>query len=216
MIELIYKVDRPMAGETRDPVPAVVLIHGWKGNEQVMRIFRQAVPPGAAAVFPRAPFPVPDGGYGWIREKIGPAEETPAEIMTEGVAALQRLLHDLPTAHHIDPRRIVLVGFSQGAAVANSLVLTGGGPALGVASIAGFTPPRTQSPPTLRLDGMRAWIAHGSRDEWVPLSAARETEGLYRGHGATVTMDVYETGHRLPLQGMQTLRQWLHALLGAG
>lgn len=191
------------------PAPAVVLIHGWKGNEHVMSIFRQAIPPAFAIVLPRAPFAVPDGGFGWIRERTTEPESPPTYAMAEGVQALQAFLQRVPTQYPIDPSRLMLVGFSQGAAVANGLVLSGGGTVAGVASIAGFTPRDTQTPPDLRLTGLRVWVAHGTRDEVVPIQAAHDTRAHYEALGATIQMAEYDTGHKLPIQGMRDLRTWL-------
>ncbi len=208
-MDLVYRIETPPDVAPPVRLTTVVLIHGWKGNEEVMSIFRHAVPEGRIIVRPRAPFPVVDGGYGWIRAKRTAAAATSSEALTEGAEALQRLLRTLPEQHPVDPERLILVGFSQGAAVANLLIQSGRGSAAGVASIAGFTPRDTPTPPDLRLENLPVWVAHGRADEVVPLTAAHKTGDRYRNLGARVTQAEYDTGHKLPLQGMRDLRAWL-------
>jgi phospholipase/carboxylesterase len=105
---------------------------------------------------------------------------------------------------------LILMGFSQGAMMSNALALTHPDRIKGVVSLAGGVlqaPDLLQS--SISLAGLPVLIAHGTRDETVPLSAAQQTREIYTRLGATVTYKEYDTAHKLSSQGMKDLKQWL-------
>ncbi|MFN8456807.1 MAG: hypothetical protein U0401_19435 [Anaerolineae bacterium] len=190
-------------------MPAVIMVHGWKGDETVMGIFKQTVPPGVAVVSPRGPLAVEDGGYSWFLRTGTELQPTPPESLLESLSQLRQFITELPQLYPIDPTRLVLIGFSQGSTMANSLIFTYPQLAIGVASLAGLIPDVIQQTKSPNLAGLPVFIAHGVRDEIVPLAAARYTRDLYRQLGAEVTYGEYHTGHKLTVQGMADLKAWL-------
>jgi len=207
-VELIHRVQIPPEANSNRPVPAVVMVHGWLGDETVMGIFKQTVPPGVAVISPRAPLAVNGKGYGWYwRDQGGLQPET--DSLWAGRDQLQAFLAGLPQQYPLDPRRIVLMGFSQGAAICNTLVLTRPGQVMGVVSLAGLIPDAVIETAQPDLAGLPVFIAHGVRDETVPLTSAQQSRDIYTRLGAQVTYDEYPTGHKLTAQGMADLKAWL-------
>src|ERR1700687_5369511 len=133
MLNLVHRV-RPPENSAGRPAPAVVMVHGWQGNERVMGIFERTVPPGALIVSPRAPVELAAYLYGWAKAEDGEA------AFQAGVAALRSFVHDLPQAYPVDPQRVLLMGFSQGASVCYALLLSEPGLAFGAAGLAGLLP----------------------------------------------------------------------------
>jgi phospholipase/carboxylesterase len=211
--ELVHRTQiPPEAGQNR-PAPVVVMVHGWKGDETVMWIFKQTVPPGMAIITPRAPLAVEDSGYGWFQHENSELEPQP-DSLRAGCDHLHRFLAQLPQRYPVDPARMVLMGFSQGAAICNTLVLTKPGQVIGVASLAGLIPDIVAETAQGDLDGLPVFIAHGTRDETVPITAARQAREVYTRLGAQVTYDEYPTGHKLTTQGMVDLKRWLAEVFG--
>jgi phospholipase/carboxylesterase len=105
---------------------------------------------------------------------------------------------------------MVLMGFSQGAMMANALALTQPRRLKGVASLAGAVP---QVPELIdcfvSLAGLPVFIAHGVRDETIPLSAAQQARDIYTQRGAEVTYREYPAAHKMSSQGMKELKAWL-------
>ena len=131
------------------PVPTVVMVHGWGGDESVMWIFSRAVPREAAIVTPRAPCNLTSGGYVWF-DHDDRASESQSDDFSEAVATLRHFVGSLPTLYPVAHDRIVLIGFSQGAALCQALTLSYPEITIGLASIAGASPvhpvPNAQSP----------------------------------------------------------------------
>lgn len=199
---LFYTHHRPA---TPPPHPAVLLLHGLHGNENVMHIFTPAVPPHALWVAPRAPVSTRPESYSWL-SKLPAGRYWPAwEDMQAGVEALAGLVADLP-ALGADLRRLWLVGFSQGAALALAFAAAQPGRVQGVVSLVGFVP---EGPAPATLAGLPVLMLMGEQDDTVTLPHAQRGAAALRQAGAQVDARAYPTGHKLNLQGMKDLKAWL-------
>ncbi len=211
---LIHCVSLPENAGPSQPAPLVVMVHGWGGDESVMWIFKQTLPAGVAAITPRAPVALENNqGFIWFtypHTRLNPDPDS----LERGLANLGRFIASLPQLYPVDPRRIILMGFSQGAAMCNAYILTHPQAAIGVASLAGslVNIPNFESHPQL-LAGLPVFIAHGARDEVVPIGEAQESRQIFANAGADVTYGEYNTGHKMSSQAMKDLSVWLSNLL---
>ncbi len=98
--------------------PAIVMVHGWLGNENVMSIFERTLPPEAVVVSPRAPLPMDENSFGWYSRDEDPA------TFAAGLEVLRAFVRGVPAAYPVDPARVLLMGFSQGAAMCYALLLS--------------------------------------------------------------------------------------------
>jgi phospholipase/carboxylesterase len=212
-IELVHRIQIPPQASSNQPLPAVVMVHGWQGDETAMWIFKHAVPRGVAIIAPRAPFAL-NGGYVWYQRDQGQLQPEPDSLWA-GRDHLDEFLTGLPHHYPIDPNRMILMGFSQGAALCNTLALTQPGQVMGVASLAGLIPEIVAKTAQPELSGLPVFIAHGTRDETVPVAAARQAREVYTRLGAQVTYGEYPTGHKLTTQGMADLKHWLAKTIGS-
>lgn len=207
-VDLVHRVQIPPEAGYNRLVPLVVMVHGWQGDETVMGIFKQTVPPGVAVISPRAPITFVEGGYIWYwRSPDGLQPET--NSLWVGRDQLQAFLTSLPDRYPIDPQRIFLMGFSQGAVVCNTLAFTWPGRVMGVASLAGLVPDAVIETAQPELDSLPVFIAHGAQDKTVPLPFAQQSRDVYARLGAQVTYHEYPTGHKLTTQGIAHLKAWL-------
>lgn len=131
------------------------------------------------------------------------------------VDAVRRELAALSSLTGIDAASMVLVGFSQGGALAMALLLDPDhdpAPAA-VAVLAGYLPHRADSAVDLtRAEGRPVLLAHGRDDELIePLRGRSAARALQRA-GAAVTWVETEGGHRFDDPLIAPLRAWLAAL----
>jgi phospholipase/carboxylesterase len=201
-LNLPYRYRLP---DSHSAPPAIVLVHGWLGNENVMWVFESSLAKGAALFSPRGPL-AEEGGYGWYRR------DDDVETFNAGLNALREFVTRLPSIHPVDPARIVLVGFSQGAAVSSALLLSTPNMIHAVAMLAGFLPrPARDWVRPGRLEGKAVFIAHGMKDETVPVAeAARAREALTLA-GAQVTYGEYHVGHKMSAAALRALKAWSEA-----
>jgi phospholipase/carboxylesterase len=201
-LNLVHRISLPATPGRR--FPAVVMVHGWLGNEKVMGIFERTIPPGVVAVSPRAPVEVDADSFGWF--SLVEDEAT----FQSGLAALREFVAGLPQAYPVDAARVLLMGFSQGAVMSYALQAGEPGLVAGVAGLAGFLPEPARawlSPG--RLDGKSIFIAHGTEDVTVPVEQARLARAAFQQAGAEVEYHEYAVGHKLNAHGMSDLKRWL-------
>lgn len=96
-------------------------------------------------------------------------------------------------SHGIPKRRIVLVGFSQGACLTAQYAVTHpdcyGGIVLLTGGVIG--PEDTSWDFDGSFDGTPVFLGTSDVDSWVPESRVRETEALFRRMGAETTLRIY-------------------------
>jgi phospholipase/carboxylesterase len=210
---LVHCTRIPPEASRDQPVPVVVMLHGWGGDESVMWVFKKTVPAGVAAITPRAPISLAEGQYIWFThadEKLRPAPDTFERALTK----LYKFLTSLPRLYPVDLSRLVLIGFSQGAAIGNAYAIKCSGPLVGIASLAGTIPHLADhnfQPDS--LTGLEVFIAHGIRDEILPLTVAHRSREIYADLGATVTYGEYSTAHKMNPEAMKDLKIWLNNVL---
>jgi phospholipase/carboxylesterase len=184
--------------------PALVMLHGWTGDENAMWVFGAQLPPRYLLLAPRAPYPAPMGGYSWYARQASawPALEDfrPA---VEGILDLLRQLN-FPGA---DFSSFHLLGFSQGAALSYALALLYPARVLSVAALAGFMPTEAASLVGAQpLRGKPVYVAHGVRDAMVPVEQARLAVDLLQAAGAEVSYCETDVGHKLSVSCFKDLK----------
>jgi len=174
--------------------PLTLLLHGWQGDETVMWVFAARLPQNHLLIAPRALYAAPEGGYSWVKRVQG---FPPFESFQTAVQGLLDLLEKIKTAVDHDPGPVNLVGFSQGAALAQAFAVAYPKRVEALACLAGFTPPGMETLPGKPLKGKRLFIAHGTEDETIPVAIARQNITTLEQLGAEVTYCEDNTGHKL-------------------
>lgn len=184
--------------------PLVILLHGLSGDEDVMWGLEPVIPQLSYSVSPRAPFAFAGGGFSWIDPAEGP--DPPLRAYA---GSIQRLV-DLAAAarQRAGNRSLVLMGFSQGAALALAGVALGQLAPSAIAAMAGLLPPGDLP----AWPGVPVFWGHGLRDELVPIERARRDVARLERAGAAVTYCETDVGHKLGAECLRGLRRWLGGL----
>lgn len=197
--------------------PLLVLLHGAGGDETSLLPVVRRLPRRWNVVLVRAPRPMPRGGFFWY----------PVHFRRRGVhvdahqveAALARLagfLDRLPQLCRYDSGRVVLAGFSQGAALASALALRQPQRVAGVGMLSGRLLSRVEAAaltPGL-LPRLRFFIGHGLHDRVLPMALAVQATRWLRHRGVRVTARAYDAGHETTPAMLAGLAHWLQALAG--
>ncbi len=149
-------------GATDPTAPLVVLLHGRGSNEQDIIGLAEHLPEGPSYVAVRAPI-AEGGGFAWFANRgIG---RPVAESLRETMDGFRGWLDGVAPAD----RRVVLVGFSGGAAFAGGLVLDDPGRYAGAAILFGTLPFDAGVPVTpQRLAGVPLLVIQGDQDAVIP------------------------------------------------
>ena len=174
--------------------PLIVLLHGAGGNAQggLRLIGSLAEEAGVILVAPASQgvsWDVLYGGY-------GPDVET-----------VDHALHFVLERYAVDPRRLGIGGFSDGASYALSLGLTNGDL---FSHIVAFSP--GFAAPEAHRDKPAIFVSHGIRDEVLPIGpCSRRLVPLLRDLGYQVTYREFDGPHTVPVEVAREALAWLGA-----
>lgn len=211
-MDLLYTAHVP-AGE--GPFATVLTLHGWGASAHDLIGLAPVLNRGEALVLsPQGPIGlrIPDGpmGYGWYPLGEGAQDGSPEEL-TRASDQVLAFLDRAQERYPIDPRKIVLLGFSQGGALAFDLALRDGSRFAGLAALSSWLPgaatERVQ--PDSAPQSLPVLVVHGTEDPMVSVTRAREARQRLAELGVLLTYREYEMGHEICADELRDLVNWL-------
>jgi phospholipase/carboxylesterase len=185
----------------------VVLLHGRGSSEREIIGLVDHLPTGLAYAAVRAPI-AEGGGFAWFANRgIGrPVAESLAETMAWFREWLDR---QAPAG-----RRVILVGFSGGAAFAGGLLLSDPQRFAGAAILYGTLPFDAGIPVTPgHLAGVPVFAAQGEQDTVIPRELLDRTWDYLGGEaGATAELHRHPGGHGISEAAALALNGWIKGL----
>ena len=196
--------------ESTRPTPRLMLlIHGHTGDENSMWVFARTMPDHYWMVAPRAPYPAEPGGYSWRPPQTGNFDQVGSEMLGSTAEALIRLVDEYSASVGIEASDFDVIGFSQGAAVTSLLAFQYPKRARKTGLLAGFVPSGLEELVTQRpLEGRQFFVAHGTKDETVPIDRARASIALLEQAGAQVTYCEDQVGHKVSVTCLRALQKF--------
>ena len=197
--------EKPREAEGRSP--GLLLLHGRGADEMDLMGLEGALDPQLMIVSARAPFRL-GWGYAWygMAEVGNPDEET----LHASVAELREFIPAMVEAYDIDPDRLFLLGFSQGAVMAAAMALLIPEQIRGVIMHSGYVP--TDSRLDLRPEAIRGkpfFVAHGIYDQVIPITFGRAARDYLTEAGADLTYREYPIAHSISEESLYDLSEWL-------
>lgn len=184
----------------------LLLIHGWTGDENSMWVFVRNFPDDYWMIAPRAPHTAEPFGFSWRPPHNGTRNWASLEDLRPAAEALIRLADDYSAENKIEAHAFDVMGFSQGAALTNTLALLYPERIRRAAVLAGFIPADSESAVEKRpLNGKPFFVAHGTLDEMVRVEYARQSIQMLERAGANVTYCEDEVGHKVSVNCMRAL-----------
>jgi predicted esterase len=192
----------PKSGARESPLPLIVMLHGAGNRAQgVAYTFAFAEELGAAVLAPDSRGTTWDAVLGPAATLNGDGEEgaegvaeATAEWYGPDVGFIDRALEHTFARVAIDPARIALAGFSDGASYALSLGMSNGDL---FRSIIAFSPGFV--PTVFAVGKPRIFISHGTRDRILPIaSASRTIVPQLKDKGYDVTYVEFDGMHTVP------------------
>ena len=198
------------------PLPTVIALHGHGANAQELAALEPHLARGRALfIAPQGEFQLRPDVYGftWLhRDQQGQrASDEPARA----IAALRGFVDDAIARYPVDPERIVLLGFSMGAALAWSLALVEPSRYAGVAVLSGYLSEETSLGLDIGpgLDQLPMLVQHGRHDTVAEITHVEAMTAQLRAQGAQIDLQVYEMGHEMSVESVRALSSWLAATL---
>ena len=156
------------------------------------------------------------GGFSWFPIPGITDDQTTAADMQAGITRSRGLVEDLIAALcvrlHLEPDRLLLLGFSQGCVMVLETVLRAHRVFAGAIGISGWLPMLPDYPVALGSAAGRQQIlwTHGDADELLPVGPSAAAVTALQGLGLTIDWRVYVKGHELDAsRELPDLRTWI-------
>lgn len=187
----------------------LLLIHGLTGDENSMWVFARNLSSVYWMVAPRAPYVAEPSGYSWRQYQPSDFGRPTLDQLGPGAEALIRLVDQYSASAKIDVGTFDVMGFSQGAAMCNVLAFLYPQRIRKVGILAGFVPSGLEElVPQRPLEGKPFFVAHGTKDEMVPLDRARASIEILERAGAKVTYCEDDVAHKVSVNCLRALKEF--------
>lgn len=183
--------------------PALLLLHGTGGSPQDLVDLAGYLSPSSTVLAPAGP--VSEGGAArWFRRLAeGVFDEDDVVARTEQLAGFVAEARQ----HYELHGRLVAVGFSNGANIAASTVLSRPD-VLDEAILFAAMLPLTD-PPERDLGGSRVFLSNGERDPMAPVNSVDRLTDAFGARGASVANHRHAGGHEVTREGVDRAAAWL-------
>ncbi len=197
------------------PHPTIIALHGWGASAFDLMGLAPYLGGGQFQVIcPQGPLEVPLGmtgavGFGWFPlSAVQPAVEGPIE---EAVAGLERFVEAALARYAVAPRKLVLLGFSQGGVLAYRMALAAPRRFAGLVALSSWLPPQMAAtlPAVEGRDELPTLVQHGSGDEIIAVARAQQSIETLRALRVPVVYREYDMGHEINAESLADLSQWL-------
>jgi phospholipase/carboxylesterase len=184
----------PAGYRTKHPVPLVLLLHGAgeDARDGLAQLRGQADEAGLILLALSSCGPTWDSILG--RGRYGP-----------DVTAIDRALEHTFSCYAVDPARVAVGGYSDGASYALSLGIANGDLFSHVLAFSpGFLAPAGQT------GSPRIFVSHGTQDRWLPIdSCSRRIVSQLERAGYDIHYREFEGGHVVPPEIGRKATDWL-------
>jgi phospholipase/carboxylesterase len=210
-----------------DPVASVIVLHGLGADGTDFLQVAQTLDLGAVGVvrfvLPHAPvravtinggFPM-RAWYDILADDLGQRGAREDEDGLRTSQALVQAMIEREVARGVDPRRIVLIGFSQGGAMALLAGLRCPLPLAGLAGLSGYLPlaATTAAERSAANADVPVFLAHGTDDEIVPVARGEASRDALVSLGHDVEWHDYPIPHTVCQEEVEDLNRWLLRVL---
>lgn len=196
---------------THPSLRLMLLIHGFTGDENSMWVFARDLPPHYWIVAPRAPHTGrgEQGGYSWRPAQFENMDQLSLDQLRDSAEALIQLVGEYSASAGFGAGVFDVMGFSQGAAMSSLLAFLYPQRVRRIGILAGFVPGGLEELVSQRpLDGKPFFVAHGTKDETVPIDRARASIEILEQAGAQVTYCEDEVGHKVSVTCLRSLKKF--------
>ena len=196
------------------PFPTVLALHGWGASAHDLLGLAPLLYDGHALVLcPQGPVEVPIApgmhGYGWF-PITGGGPPDPEEF-ERAAASLRIFLDAALECYAVDPRKLVVLGFSQGGVMAYDLALRDPSRFAGLAALSSWLTASLASelPKLPEHAGFPVLVMHGTEDPMIDIARARESRESLMPLGVALTYREYAMGHTIGPEATRDLVTWL-------
>ncbi|KGR78502.1 alpha/beta hydrolase [Ureibacillus manganicus] len=186
---------------------AIFLLHGLGSNEEDLL---QLIEPlkGKCHIFSlRGPITHHPGFAFYTFEEEG---KPTREVLDRMISFTLDFVKEAIDEYKLDRNKVYIIGFNQGAVVAQTLALFLGNEIAGTVALSGFVPEFVKNEyRKTNLENARIFISHGEYDYDYPITWGEGSKQFFEEYSAHVTFKTYPVGHGVSPENLQDLLSFI-------
>jgi phospholipase/carboxylesterase len=208
-----------VSNEPDDPserAPAVVVIHGRGANERDLLPIAERLPDALHVLSVRAPDRL-QGGYTWYELDLSAgglhASQPDSDDFRRSLDLLDEFVDWAVDSYDLDPERVGLLGFSQGAITSLSALIERPERYSWVVALNGYLAAAHEGRAE-RAAEKPVFIGAGETDRIIPAERTERAASLLREADADVRFERYPVGHGTTPEELEDVAGWVDERLG--
>jgi phospholipase/carboxylesterase len=193
--------------------PLIILLHGRAADASTIFSIQGLLDPRFHVIAIRGTYQSELGEYEWFHPEAAARSDeiADAERFEESEQLLTADIQGHLTRISVDPDKLFLWGFSQGAAMALILGLRGNVKPKGVVPMGGFLPS-----PVKKWDHWDTHaeylLVHGTQDEVLPPETSIAAKDFLESKGIRAQYHEYRGRHKMSLESIAYINDWIKRL----
>lgn len=205
--EMIYELRRPKNIVPGEKYPALFVMHGIGSNEHNMLALVNGLE-DSFYIFSVRGHLTQGSGYAYFT--IQGYGKPHREVFDEGINKLANFIDYASANYPIDPEKLYLLGFSQGAIVSMTLAVTLGNKIKGIVALSGYIPQFVKEEYMINVGNhLSVFISHGEFDQVLPYEWGKENVDYFTKLGVPTTFKSYQEGHTVSEKNLQDSKLWI-------
>ncbi len=199
--------------QTDSVYPTILALHGRGSHERDLIGLAPYLPPEFLWISPRAPHTLGLDSYEWYRIKmIGKPD--PDQVAT-ALQTIDKFIDEILVAYPVDPKKLFLLGFSQGSILSMCYILGRPYRAAGAIAQSGYIPSGyISSGLGFKIDETNVKdkpfiLTHGDQDTTIPVDWARSSRDLLQKLGVYLSYYEFHMGHKVSEESLDVINDWL-------
>lgn len=199
-----------------DHPPLIIILHGFGANEQ--NLHEPLAPyfdPRFLVVSLRSPIELRPDAYCWYPiEFVENGLDIKPEAEEKARKKLLSVIDEVVNYYDVDKNKVFLLGFSQGAIMSSTVVMTAPEKIKGAVLLSGQVPLSTDNnlSNAASIGKVDLFISHGKKDNVLPIQDGRDLKAKLEKVGATnIIYKEHEGAHNLDGAHLREVLGWLSA-----
>lgn len=183
--------------------PAIFLFHGLGSNEEDLLQLVTTLQQDCHIISVRGPITHRPGFAFYTFEEEG---KPTREVFDKTIMYTKDFILEAVEHFNLNTEKLFLVGFNQGAVIAQTLALVMGEAVHSTVALSGFLPDFVMNEYNKScVDASRIFISHGEYDYVYPIQWGIASSDYFKELGAKVTFKTYADGHGVTPENMNDL-----------
>ncbi len=208
---LKYEIRHPKV-ESKNP-PVLLLLHGYGSNEMDLFSFAYSLPDELLVVSAQGPYEYSYGVNAWYEIAFNEDDEkfTDLKQANSSLKKVDQFIDYLLLKYHADPKKVFVLGFSQGAVLSYALSFIKPNKIQHIIALSGYIDMHLLPEKEVDFSSLETdyYVSHGTVDQVIPVDWARKTTVFLEQHHVKHNYTEYPVGHTVAPQNFASFKSWI-------